>query len=274
MSSNTNSTSTSKSKSASLQGINVKDAMSILSSRSKGPGEKSALVAASPELKKLGQTLDLMNSQTWTQGGASGPDCCTTGNGDGEATAVQDAKTEGEEAKSDKQTSSKFQLELSKKTPQQLLSALFELQKKRVEVYSQFNSGLDSVLLSGNLGTYPNLTANVTASFAVISNSIRDIQTLLEKGSADETKEAIGFIQQLQILEKEKLNLTAALHLEKIREQNEKLERENDEDEEGDDRILSLLTQGVRGLQDKIGNCVENINDVLEELRYAAHDMA
>jgi len=299
-------------------GISIQDAMSILTSRAKSGGEKDALQAATPELKKLGQTLDLMNSQQWTQAGqpGAGSDCCVPNDDISNQNNSKDQKnrdiTTGEKEEpmpaDDGEgggATSRFRQGLSKLSPTNLLSKLFELQNSRVAVYKQFNNGLEDVLKSGNLTSYPHLTTSITASFAVVSSSVRDIQALLESranpvannndiGGADSNdidiecvKNVVKFIQQLQGFEKEKLNLTAALHLEKIRERNERLDldsrrgvekctnpNESGGDETGeDDRVLRLLRQGVSGLQGKIRDCVEQINDLLEELRYASHDL-
>merc|ERR1712154_343713 len=98
-----------------------------------------------------------------------------------------------------------------------------------------------------------------------------------EKNGGDILK----WMQRLQNLEKEKLNLTAALHLEKIRERNEVLDLDaynNDHGTNGgpsggrDDRVLQFLRQGALELKAKLGDCVEQINEVLEELRYIVHD--
>lgn len=273
---------------SSKAGISIEDAMSILSSRAKSEGEQDALKAATPEMRALGQTLDLMNSQTWTRSGESGPNCCLSEEG-GQQNDVKtsssieseskDAPLNLQEAKNDK-----MKMELSKSTPKELLSKLFELQQSRVEVYKQFNSGLDNILQSGNLTTYPDLTANITASFSVISNSIRCILEImqnhiegsktkefqLEKEDLSTLSNCIKFTKQLQNLEKEKLNYTAALHLEKIRERNERLNVEARES--SDEKVLNLLQQGVMGLQSKISRCIEQINETLEELRYASFD--
>jgi len=328
------------------KGIHIKDALAILSSRAQSGGEKGALVAATPELKKLGQTLDLMNSQKWTMGedgpraaaaGSMMDPCCGGGlaedanageskndvgvdvDVDVDADANADTGTNDEDDASPKhqlpitgtdasahtsnnssanesdrksqEEPSKLELELSTQSHPQLLSTLFKLQKERVAVYNEFNSGLDIVLQSGNLTTYPHLTTNITASFTVIAKSIKIMQGLFQKG---DQMEIAGFIQQLQNLEKEKLNLTAALHLEKIRERNEALGVETSQSSsqgnqsnagaddhggndavvlDGDERILTLLRKSVVDLEKKIASFEEEINEVLEELRYAAYDL-
>ncbi|GFH58822.1 hypothetical protein CTEN210_15298 [Chaetoceros tenuissimus] len=273
--------------SSSKAGISIEDAMSILSSRAKSEGEQDALKAATPEMRALGQTLDLMNSQTWTRSGESVPNCCISDEG-GQQNDVTKTSSSIEESESkvvQEAKNDKMKEELSKSTPKDLLSKLFELQQSRVEVYKQFNSGLDNVLQSGNLTTYPDLTANITASFSVISNSIRCIIEImqshtdgsrskefqLEEVDLSTLSNCIKFTKQLQNLEREKLNYTAALHLEKIRERNERLNIEARES--GDEKVLNLLQQGVKGLQSKISGCIEQINETLEELRYASFDL-
>lgn len=79
-------------------------------------------------------------------------------------------------------------------------------------------------------------------------------------------------IIQLQKSESEKLNLTAALHLERLRLRNSELDvavRGNDGDDEGDDdgRTIQLLKDGIKSLQSNISKVVELINEAMDELR-------
>ena len=99
----------------------------------------------------------------------------------------------------------------------------------------------------------------------------------------------MGLINRLQRAEQTKLQLTAALHLERIRSQAQKQPTSNgctnsDEIDEIDneielqptdpslneqhERIASLLEDSIHTLQKKIALTIEEINDVLEELRY------
>jgi hypothetical protein len=112
---------------------------------------------------------------------------------------------------------------------------------------------------------YPAVCAEVTASFSVLSETIKAVQkTLTDK---HDRKDLNLLISRLQRGEKEKLNLTAALHLERIRKQNQ---QQLDEQSMGtaDLRILSLLQQGVSSLKQKIAAEVGEINEVLEELHF------
>jgi hypothetical protein len=266
-------------------GIHIQDALSILSSRAKTGGEKNDLLQvadANPELKQLGQTLDLMNSQQWTRFGKE--ECCdpiSSGGIVSEENSQEELQLDKNSSDNEKETANNHKMkllqELSTQSLSELVSKLFQLQQARVSNYKNYNAGLEAILQSGNLSSYPSLTSGVTAAFAVISSSIKDIQSIFESkmngGNDAVVKNISGCIQELQKLEKEKLSLTAALHLEKIRERNEflRLATTNEQEQEESDshRILQLLRQGVNTLQQQIVDCVEKINDVLEELRYA-----
>jgi len=80
--------------------------------------------------------------------------------------------------------------------------------------------------------------------------------------SAHNNKLLSKIMVKLQKEEKEKLNLTAALHLEKIREQGTLVE--------GDERTAALLSEAIMALTTKITTCVQNINEFIEELRCEA----
>ena len=126
-------------------------------------------------------------------------------------------------------------------------------------------------MVSGNITTYPNLCAKVTASFSVLSDTINAVKSSLEENNNTKQdngrKEISNFITQLQKCESDKLNLTAALHLERLRLRNLRV---GDGDGEDNDVTMKLLTEGIRSLETKIASAVESINEVLEELRCIA----
>ena len=132
--------------------------------------------------------------------------------------------------------------------------------------------GLSTILASGNITTYPPLCAKVTASFSVLSDTINAVKSTLEKVHG--RKNIATVISQLQKSEGEKLNLTAALHLERLRLRN--LQLDVGEGGRGgggsDDRTVRLLKDGIQTLEQKISGVVEAINEVLEELRCIAAD--
>ena len=126
--------------------------------------------------------------------------------------------------------------------------------------------------MSGNISTYPTLCAKVTASFSVLSDTINAVKSTLVEMKRNDIS---NVIIQLQKSESEKLNLTAALHLERLRLRNSELDvavRGNDGDDEGDDdgRTIQLLKDGIKSLQSNISKVVELINEAMDELRCIA----
>ena len=132
------------------------------------------------------------------------------------------------------------------------------------------------MLQTGNMTTYPETCARATASFSVLSDSIKMVQELLSEPKRNRP-ELADFLQQLQSFERDKLHLTAAIHLERIRERNhglqERMQNGKDASTSGgpgsNDRVSRLLKEGVASLETRINGCVESINEVLEELRFA-----
>jgi hypothetical protein len=119
------------------------------------------------------------------------------------------------------------------------------------------------VLKTGNMTSYPDTCSKVTASFSVLSETVKTISEILLKER--KRSNLSTFIRQLQSHEQEKLHLTAAHHLERIRQQ----QHNQQQPSSVDPRIANLLDEGVASLQQQIATCIESINDVLDELRCA-----
>lgn len=128
--------------------------------------------------------------------------------------------------------------------------------------------GISTILVSGNITNYPTLCAKVTASFSVLSDTINAVKSTLEEHPKKRT-DITSVITQLQKSEGEKLNLTAALHLEKLRLRNSQLELGEGSEafSSSDERTIKLLKDGIQSLERKISTAVEKINEDLEELR-------
>lgn len=126
-------------------------------------------------------------------------------------------------------------------------------------VYFFFYSGLLMVLQTGNMTSYPDTCSKATASFSVLSDTIRVIKEILD--SRYQRKDLSKLVTRLQNHEREKLQLTAAIHLERIRQRDQQIQAEQDP------RISKLLQDGVQTLQQKIQTVVEQINEVLDEIR-------
>lgn len=131
-----------------------------------------------------------------------------------------------------------------------------------------------TVLETGNMTSYPDTCSKATAAFAVLSETIKAIQEVLllqhvQSSSSSRKEDLVQLISQLQGHEKQKLHLTAAHHLERIRHRNQNLLRITaaGSSPSSDARIEQLLQQGVQSLQQQIHACVEQINEVLDEIR-------
>lgn len=124
-------------------------------------------------------------------------------------------------------------------------------------------SGLETVLKTGNISNYPLICATATASFSVLSGTIKIINSVLI--DIHHRPDLSKLLTTLQQHEREKLNVTAALHLEQVRAKDESSAN-------GDDRVAKLLGEGVASMKQRANTCIESINEVLDELRYAIAD--
>ena len=269
-------------------GIDIKEAMSILSSRANDGGDvelrdehqRDVPARVAQERRAMGQAIDLDASDLqWTRmgqgGGQQGPNCpCPP------PTAAEDAAFAAAAADPDAQEERRALEEQRKKKKAEirarldglpvpeLLKAAMSAQSERTLAYKTYDQGLETVLSTGNITAYPGVVAAATASFAVLSNTINAIRTTLaEKHSRQDLDKLLG---DLQRHEKEKLSTTAAWHLERIREKNEAaIVNDNGASVSADTRVHSMLQEGVVTLRSKIDELVEAINETLEEIRYA-----
>ena len=268
---------------ASSEGIDIHKALEILSDRhsesnasSHSHGKGGCCHGAPENAKNMGQIIDLMKIAS-----------NKVENSSQEERQKEEQRIKEERAKRRKE----IHEQLSSMTATDLLKAVFTSQQDRVMTYKEYEryekiicfccqlacienlslrllkltvfcvrSGLLIVLQTGNITSYPDACSKATASFSVLSETIKTIQEIFQ---SRQRLDLSKLIQQLQAFEKEKLQLTAAFHLERIRQRNQ-------QQLQGDDpRITQLLTDGVVTLQQKIATCVENINEVLDELRCA-----
>lgn len=126
--------------------------------------------------------------------------------------------------------------------------------------------GLSKILVSRDITNYPALCAKVTASFSVLSDTINAAKSaLLEQ---HKRKDISMVVDQLQKHECDKLNFTAALHLERLRLNNSDLGVGNDADE----RAANLLKESIHTLEGNISRTVQSINESIDELRCISVD--
>jgi len=228
------------------QGINIQDAIAILAARPKHDVEDQVKhdKTMCDTLKTMGQQIDLFPPQQDVKLEAT-------------AEAMQGISNEI------KQTAISQEEQLRKGLEglniEEQLASLYEVQRARVSTYQSFDRSLEQILKTGNLSEYPVACSNATASFAILSNTVNIIKEILEKNFG--RNDLRRLIEQLQQREKEKLNLTAELQLERIREKNSS--------HSGDDHIGKFLNQGIIDLHNKLSSCIDEINEILDELKYA-----
>jgi len=186
-------------------------------------------------IKAMGQVIDMI------------------GNEDEEDAEKKAAELQKEQSK---QRQRKIQQELEGMSVVELLQTVQKVQQDRVSTYKEYEGCLETVLKSGNLSQYPETVTKITAIFAVLSDTMKRVQSILQQ--QHQRNDLSKFVQQLQQQEKEKLQYTAAYHLERIRQQNH--------DGNGDS-IADVYTKNVQSLKQKLAVCVERINEILEELR-------
>lgn len=145
---------------------------------------------------------------------------------------------------------------------QGLLAAFRQAQEDRARAYAVFEEGLADVLRSREFGKYTGVCAEATAAFAALSNLVNAVEA--ELGGGDSDSGCAAMLRRVQAEEKEKLNLTAALHLERCRLATLGCRGERD----GTLSEAALLREGVKTLEGRLGAVKARINEVLEELRY------
>lgn len=140
----------------------------------------------------------------------------------------------------------------------ELLSVVMKAQEERTLTYVKYDKDLELVIKSKNMQRYVAVVANVTANFLTQSNLINSAKKCLIE--IHNLRDIAKNISALQLHEKEKLNLTAALHLERLRESENKGDR--------------LLVEGIKSLRSKINRLIDQINEIIDELKYELMELS
>jgi hypothetical protein len=161
-----------------------------------------------------------------------------------------------------------------------LLSAFRQAQEDRARAYAAFEEGLARVLQSRDFAAYNGVCAEATARFAALSNMVNAVESELLEQAAAAAAAAAGLVRRVQVEEKEKLSLTAALHLERFRLATSSCSggsgsgsgsspaSDGSSSASSDAAPESLLRDGVKMLEGRLGEVKGRINEALEELRY------
>jgi len=171
----------------------------------------------------------------------------------------------------------RIRAELADVSAGELADVFWKCQGERSATFRRFDAGLDELLAEGNTEGYPALVAEMTAVFSVLSATVNAVgEELKVRGNAV----AADLVRRLQAQEKENLTVTAALHLDRMRQF--KLggggsgggSPEEDEDEAPAGAPpevaskLRLIASSLRSCRQRRAALIAAINETLEELRY------
>jgi len=127
-----------------------------------------------------------------------------------------------------------------------LLSVFHHLQSQRVAIYHRFESTFNSFLETKDLSEYQKSCLTITDLFASTSKEIREIEAALRR---KERKQIADLIDEIQLLEKEKLLMTSKLQVLKtelyIGKQGEDELGENERNIKVADKALMKVTEEI-----------------------------
>ena len=271
-------------KSSGNKGIDIRDAFQILAERSSATSfaAKSHPTSSSscdccgshhhpvniPEsAKTMGQTLDLFFQDATS----------TTSHDNDHNPTTMDPKNP--KTQQQQQQEQKLQESLAQASVPELVQTFLTAQQDRVLTYRHYDQSLQQMLDTRNVSIYPAVCAQVTASFQVLSNTINAVKRILLQPHSDhcqEAKQVAQLIEQLQRHEKEKLQFTAALHLEKIRKSQEIMDDDNHASllsTNNNNNIAILIHQSIDSLQIQLRDTMQQINEILEEIQCIFADL-
>ncbi|ETI38677.1 hypothetical protein F443_15648 [Phytophthora nicotianae P1569] len=142
-----------------------------------------------------------------------------------------------------------------------LVRTFHGLQETRVQIYADFRQGFQ---VHQKTEQFPAFCSGITERFSAVSERINQV----EKHLRDKKQQVIAdFIRKIQLEEKEKLLLTSAVLIEKMRLTDALKQPDPDES------TVAFLERSVETLNGKHTECVVRINGVLEDLRAESADL-
>lgn len=149
-----------------------------------------------------------------------------------------------------------------------LLRVFFERQEARVAVYRRFEDGFNLFLQVAEANGYEGLVASTTTSFSEISAAVNRVEGELREraGAAIALAATLRSIQQL---EKEKLQITAQLHILRhgLRIDEVQLESDDEAQAAAAARTHALRSEEAQGLRQRLTEITTAIGEALDELR-------
>jgi len=155
----------------------------------------------------------------------------------------------------------------------ELITLLLSLQQERVETYREYDNVLHVLLQGNKLNEYPNLVAEITSIFTIISEKINNIKHIVkEKGEEQLHKHILS----IQTYEKEKLVLIASKHLDTIQQKLNPDSQYNvleSSDSKGRSHVLAVtdpnyINKQIQALECGIMEEVDNVISLKAEYLY------
>ncbi|KAK1944659.1 hypothetical protein P3T76_004571 [Phytophthora citrophthora] len=159
-------------------------------------------------------------------------------------------------------TASKQPEDLKELSARALVQTFQRLQESRVQIYAEFRQGFQ---VHQKTEQFPAFCDGITKRFSAVSEQINQVEKLLR----EEKKQipVAQLIRKIQLEEKEKLLLTSAVLIEKMRLND--AEKQHDRDAS----TVAFLERSVKTLTTKHTDCVVRINEILEDLYAETADL-
>jgi hypothetical protein len=149
-----------------------------------------------------------------------------------------------------------------------LLRLFFDRQGARAAVYNRFEEGFALFLRVTEAAGYQELVKRTTAEFAAISEGVNRVESALRAHGGPATTVADS-LRAMQGLEREKLQLTAQLHILRHGLAIDELECEGDSEAAASTaaRTARLRAEEAAQLRARLGELTAELNDALDEVR-------
>jgi len=176
----------------------------------------------------------------------------------------------------DGEPASPAQVELASLDVVALLRRFLQRQEERVAAYRKFEEGflLFLQVAEAEPASYEALVKYTTASFATISDSINSIEAEL-RGRTSATASLAEVLRKVQLLEREKLQLTAQLQIVRHGLALDALQAEATEDANSKEaRMAALRAEEGADLGRRLTSVTGQLNEALDEVRCEMSEMA
>lgn len=138
----------------------------------------------------------------------------------------------------------------------ELIRTFHRLQESRVQIYADFTHGFHE---HQRTERFPAFCSGIMERFSSVSKQINHVEKLLRDDK--ELMAVADSIRMVQLQEKEKLLLTSALLIEKMRLSDVVKRAEYDES------TVAFLERSTKTLKGKHTDCVVRLNEILDDLR-------